>query len=222
MKNIFVCTVLALAVGSAFADDRSGGGNALAGSTSFAGAIAGALATNTGGNSHNANSASNTGGNSQNTNSSSNTGGNSQNSNNSFGGTVNSTSNPTANGGTSQNSFGNTGNTSLGVTVDNPTQVSNSTQITTTNNMAKIPVQQAYAAPLAASNGTCMGSSSGGAQGLGFGVSLATTWHDTGCDRRYNAQMLNQLGARDAALALMCQEPQVRAAMAKTATPCVE
>jgi hypothetical protein len=220
MKNIFVCTLLALAVGSVFADNRSAGASALAGSASIAGASAGASATNTGGNSHNANSLSNTGGNSQNNNSATNTGGNSQNSNNSFGGTVNSTSTPTANGGTSQNSFGNTGNTSLGVTVDTPVTVSN--QFNTTHNMAKIPIQQAYAAPLSASNGTCMGSSSGGAQGMGFGVSLATTWHDTGCDRRYNAQMLNQLGARDAALALMCQEPQVRAAMAKTAAPCAE
>ena len=85
----------------------------------------------------------------------------------------------------------------------------------------RIPVASAWAAPLAASNGTCMGSSSGGAQGAGFGFSIASTWSDQGCDRRYNAQMLNQLGARDAAIALMCQDETVRAAMASAGTPCV-
>jgi hypothetical protein len=65
-----------------------------------------------------------------------------------------------------------------------------------------------------------MGSSSGGAQGAGFGFSIGSTWTDSGCDRRYNAQMLNQLGARQAAIALMCQDVAVKQAMETAGTPC--
>jgi hypothetical protein len=65
-----------------------------------------------------------------------------------------------------------------------------------------------------------MGSTSAGAQGPGFGVSVGSTWTDKGCDRRYNAQTLVQLGAAKAALALMCQDESVRAAMATAGTPC--
>jgi hypothetical protein len=65
-----------------------------------------------------------------------------------------------------------------------------------------------------------MGSTTGGVQGASFGVSVGSTWNDTGCDRRYNAQMLDALGAKLAALALMCMEPSVREAMQVAGTPC--
>lgn len=77
---------------------------------------------------------------------------------------------------------------------------------------AEIPVATAYAAPLTASNGTCMGSSSAGGQGMQFGVSFGTTWTDNDCDRRYDANVLLTLGDKDAARALMLQKPSVKAA----------
>jgi hypothetical protein len=78
----------------------------------------------------------------------------------------------------------------------------------------------AWAAALAVSNGTCMGSTSGGAQGPGFGLSVGTTWNDEGCNRRYNAQQLAALGQRSAALALMCQDANVARAMEEAGDHC--
>jgi hypothetical protein len=66
-----------------------------------------------------------------------------------------------------------------------------------------------------------MGSTSGGLQGAGFGASFGNTWNDVGCDRRYNAQMLQNLGLEKAAVVLMCMDPAVREAMQMAGTPCV-
>lgn len=85
---------------------------------------------------------------------------------------------------------------------------------------ARIPVATAYAAPLTASNGTCMGSSSAGGQGLNLGLSFGTTWTDDNCDRRYDAQELRAQGLVKAATALMCQKPSIAAAMKEAGTPC--
>jgi hypothetical protein len=84
----------------------------------------------------------------------------------------------------------------------------------------RMPVATAYAAPITATNGTCMGSSSGGAQAPGFGVSIASTWKDDGCERRYNSIRLQELGNRKAATYLMCQDASVRVAMEDAGTPC--
>lgn len=84
----------------------------------------------------------------------------------------------------------------------------------------KVPVATAYAAPLTASNGTCMGSTSAGAQGVTIGVSVGTTWTDSDCDRRYDAQELRAQGHVKAATALMCQKPSIAAAMKEAGTPC--
>lgn len=85
---------------------------------------------------------------------------------------------------------------------------------------AKIPVATAYAAPLTASNGTCMGSSSGGAQGPGFGVSFGSTWTDSSCDMRYDAEALRAAGQPAAAIARLCQKPEIAAAMEAAGTKC--
>lgn len=86
----------------------------------------------------------------------------------------------------------------------------------------RIPVNTATAPALAASTGTCMGSSSAGAQGAALGLSFGTTWTDAECDRRYDSIRLQQLGASDAALVLMCVKQSVRDAMAQAGTPCPE
>ena len=84
------------------------------------------------------------------------------------------------------------------------------------------PVNTAYAAPLTATNGTCMGSSTGGLSFPSFGISGGSTWNDVQCNRRYNAIMLTVLGHDKAAVALMCQDPMVREAMAAAGTNCPE
>lgn len=84
----------------------------------------------------------------------------------------------------------------------------------------RIPVASAWAAPLTTSNGTCMGSSSAGGQGMSFGISFGSTWTDDDCDRRYDAQELRSQGLTKAATALMCQKESVRKAMKDAGTPC--
>lgn len=82
------------------------------------------------------------------------------------------------------------------------------------------PVATAYAAPLTASNGTCMGSSSAGAQGAAVGLSFGTTWTDTSCDIRYDAEALRAAGLPLAAQARLCQKADIAKAMEAAGTPC--
>jgi hypothetical protein len=84
----------------------------------------------------------------------------------------------------------------------------------------RIPVSTATAPALAASTGTCMGSSSAGAQGAALGLSFGTTWTDAECDRRYDSIRLQQLGMTEAAMLLMCNKASVREAMELAGTPC--
>lgn len=70
---------------------------------------------------------------------------------------------------------------------------------------ARNPVGTAYAAPLTVSNGTCLGSASGGLQTVGVGVSFGSTKMDEGCNARYDSLYLNALGLRSAAIARLCQ-----------------
>lgn len=82
------------------------------------------------------------------------------------------------------------------------------------------PVATAYAAPLTAANGTCMGSSSGGGQGAAIGISFATTWTDNNCDIRYDAAALTAAGKGNAAIARLCQKAEIKDAMEAAGTPC--
>ena len=85
---------------------------------------------------------------------------------------------------------------------------------------ARNPVAQAWAAPLAASNGTCMGSTSAGAQGVTIGLSMGTTWTDENCNARYDAIAIKALGHERAAWARLCQQPAIRKAYEAAGTPC--
>lgn len=80
----------------------------------------------------------------------------------------------------------------------------------------------AYAAPLTASEDTCMRSRSLGLQAIGFGFSVATTWNDVSCRRRHNARALDALGYHDAALDLLCMDKEARHAMEQAGTPCFQ
>ena len=58
-------------------------------------------------------------------------------------------------------------------------------------------VPQVYAPALTTTlTETCMGSSSGGASGMGWGVSLGTSWRDQECVRRLDAREIMQLLGR--------------------------
>lgn len=84
----------------------------------------------------------------------------------------------------------------------------------------RAPVATAYAAPLVSSNGTCMGSTSGGVQLAGWGATGATTWTDNNCDIRYDAEALRAAGLPLAARARLCQKDEIAKAMAAAGTPC--
>ena len=58
-----------------------------------------------------------------------------------------------------------------------------------------------------------MGSTSAGAQGVGFGVSLGSTYTDSDCIRRKDARELHNMGHATAAIHLLCQNDAVRQAM---------
>lgn len=95
----------------------------------------------------------------------------------------------------------------------------NSQSVTVQGDTTHRTAATAYAAPLAASNGTCMGSSSVGAQGT-FGLSFGTTWTDDSCDLRYDAQALAAVGQGTAAIARLCMKPEIAQAMELAGTPC--
>jgi hypothetical protein len=65
-----------------------------------------------------------------------------------------------------------------------------------------------------------MGSTSAGAQGIGFGLSFGSTWVDTSCDMRYDAEALRAAGLAGAARERLCQKPEIAKAMEDAGTPC--
>ena len=99
-------------------------------------------------------------------------------------------------------------------------EVSDSGNSSVNINNERPPVSTAYAAPLAAAEDTCMGSSSVGGQGVGFGLSIGTTWTDDNCRHLKNSRQLVALGYHRAATALMCVDEDVKEAMAAAGTPC--
>jgi hypothetical protein len=92
----------------------------------------------------------------------------------------------------------------------------------TTNPDSLKTVPQVYAPALSTTlTETCMGSTSGGVSVLGFGGTLGTTWNDNQCVRRLNArEMAQTFGDRDAARALLCQDPDVAEAYAAVGQSC--
>lgn len=103
--------------------------------------------------------------------------------------------------------------TGVGVGVARSYSDGSSANNSMTNNYEAVDLRDntpdAYAPPLATSNGTCMGSSSIGGSGPGLGLSVGSTWRDDACSRRYNAQMMHALGHADVAVNIMCQDESV-------------
>lgn len=67
-----------------------------------------------------------------------------------------------------------------------------------------IPVSTAYA-PTIFPTAPCMGSTSGGVQGMGLGVSLGSTWEATECMIAETARGFDQAGYKEDGLAIRCQ-----------------
>lgn len=68
-------------------------------------------------------------------------------------------------------------------------------------------------APDMVTTATCMIGASGGATGLGWGFAIGTGIEDKGCTRRENARLLKNLGKGEAAVRIMCNDPEVAAAL---------
>ena len=72
----------------------------------------------------------------------------------------------------------------------------------------------AFAPGLAAAGiETCLGSVSAAGSGAGFGLSFGTTVTDNGCNIRLYSRTLWSYGLRRAAVALLCTDPTVSAAL---------
>lgn len=73
---------------------------------------------------------------------------------------------------------------------------------------------------LTSSNDTCMGSTSGSANGPGFGISVGSTWTDTSCVRIKGAREIWNMGMKAAALAMLCKDPEIHDALEDTGYTC--
>lgn len=84
----------------------------------------------------------------------------------------------------------------------------------------RAPVSSAIAPSLVSGADTCMGSTTVGAQGVGVGFSFGNTWTDDNCVMLKNSTILWNMGKADAAVALLCNNVQVRKALEQAGTPC--
>jgi hypothetical protein len=115
----------------------------------------------------------------------------------------------------SAQSLGSTSGASSSINIANPAN------ITSTNRLITPPT---VVAPGLAAAGieTCLGSNSGGVSLMGGGVTFGSTKVDDGCTIRLLSRQLFAFGFQKAAVALMCQDDRVAAAMAVTGTSCPE
>lgn len=112
-----------------------------------------------------------------------------------------------------QATMGSTSGASASVNVSDPPAADPTTHLITTPTIA---------APGLAAAGieTCLGSASGGLSLMGGGFTFGATKVDEGCTIRLLSRQLYAFGLHKAALALMCQDEHVAAAMEVTGTPC--
>jgi hypothetical protein len=69
-------------------------------------------------------------------------------------------------------------------------------------------------------NDVCTTADGVSASGLGFSIGAAISPLDKGCDRRQDAQWLWNMNQKAAAIALLCQDTSILAAMTTAGTPC--
>jgi hypothetical protein len=75
-------------------------------------------------------------------------------------------------------------------------------------------------APNISGGNPCLVGISGGGAGPGIGITIGVGYSDKGCERRNSAALLNNIGEKDVAIELMCDDDNVRQAMARTGHPC--
>jgi len=97
--------------------------------------------------------------------------------------------------------------------------VDNSTTSNSTSNVRSAP-PTASAPGLSSGIDTCSLSVSAGVQTFNFGISGGGTYTDENCQRIKNSRHLKDLGMSVAAIALMCQDPDVFASMYSAGTFC--
>lgn len=84
----------------------------------------------------------------------------------------------------------------------------------------RIPVATAYA-PNIAPTAVCMGTSSAGAQGVTFGISVGTSWTDDNCMLLEQVRTVAAvIGDREIAAEMMCDVKAYAAARARAGKPC--
>ncbi len=90
------------------------------------------------------------------------------------------------------------------------------------NTTAHVITTPTVAAPGLAAAGieTCLGSASGGLSLMGGGFTFGATKVDEGCTVRLLSRQLFAFGLHKAAVALMCQDERVAAAMEVAGSPC--
>ena len=109
--------------------------------------------------------------------------------------------------------MGSTSGASASVNVSDPPAGDPTTHLITTPTVA---------APGLAAAGieTCLGSASGGISLMGGGFTFGATKVDDGCTMRLLSRQLYAFGLHKAAVALMCQDDRVVAAMEVAGSPC--
>jgi len=111
------------------------------------------------------------------------------------------------------------GATAIGASVSNSNSYTNTNKITNTSSKQK-NAPDIFGPGLVAGSESCLGSSSVGGSGAGWGFIFGTTTKDEGCNRRLNAKTLATLGYRRAAVQVLCFDPEVFAAMEAAGTRC--
>ena len=112
--------------------------------------------------------------------------------------------------------------TAAGLSADTLINAATQLEVAETNrkglrDMGRKRVPDAYAPPLTTSNDTCMGSSSIGGSGAGFGVSVGSAWTDHGCTARADARVLFNMGLKDEAILRLCERPKMAAVLSQCA-----
>jgi hypothetical protein len=107
----------------------------------------------------------------------------------------------------------------IGTTSGSTAVINSSEPASTTSRVISAPT---VVAPGLAAAGveTCLGSASGGLSAMGGGFTFGTTTVDEGCSIRLLARQLYAFGFQKAALALMCEDQHVVAAMSAAGSPC--
>ena len=125
-------------------------------------------------------------------------------------------------GATSAGSTASTGASSAGSTLNLDQSAKNSGNVVNHASDLSNMVPGAVAPNLATTlTETCMGSSSVGGSGAGFGFSFGTTWRDSACVRRLDARQLSAFGELAIAKEIMCDSDLVREAAVRAGRACV-